>query len=172
MDPTLLRTSLQTATALPLALTAIRACVVVSVPVPVTSRLLSFTGALQVPLPAVYRANQVFGSIGPPLGRPPLERLVCCCQRTRTLPLPSCAMTGSATPRVPSLSAAGADHEVPSKRLHTTVGNVVVGLCSQTTVARPAASITTEAEPTNTLDPGGGTMLMRTGAVQAFDAAL
>src|SRR5262245_35367182 len=172
MDPTLLRTSFQTATALPPALTAILACVATSVPVPVTSRLLSLTGVLQVPAAAAYRANQMFGSIGPPLGRPPLKRFVCCCQRTRTLPLPSCATTGSATPRVPSLSAAGADHEVPSKRLHTTVGNVVVGLCSQTTVARPTESITAEGEPTNTLDPGGGTMLMRTGAVQAFDVAL
>src|ERR1044071_5865796 len=122
MDPTLLRTSFQTATAFPLALTAIRACVAVSVPLPVTSRLLSFTGVLHVPAAAAYLANQMLGSIGPPLGRPPLKRLVCCCQRTRTLPLPSSAMTGSATPRVPSLSAAGADHEEPVKRGQTAGG--------------------------------------------------
>src|SRR5262245_29618695 len=172
MDPTELRTSFQTATALPLALAAILACTAVSVPVPVTSRLLSFTGVLQVPAAAAYRANQMLGSIGPPLGRPPLKRLVCCCQRTRTLPLPSSAMTGSATPRVPSLRAAGGDHEVPSKRLHTTVGNIVVGLCSQTAVARPAASMTTDGALVNMLEPKGALVLMRTGAVHVLDAAL
>src|SRR4029077_572284 len=98
-----------------------------SVPVPVTSRLLIFPGVLQVPAAAAYLANQMFGSIGPPLGRPPLKRLVCCCQRTRMLPLPSSAMTGSSTPRVPSLSAAGADHEVPLKRVQTIVGKVLTG---------------------------------------------
>src|SRR4030095_14491638 len=171
IDPTLLRVSLQRATALPLALRAIRACPAESV-LPVRSALPIRTGALQAPLAALYRANQILGRIGPPLGRLALKRLVCCWKRTRMLPPPSCAMTGSATPRVPSLIAAGADHNVPSKRLHTMVGKPVAGLCTQTAVARPVESMTTEGESTLMLEVAGASMLMRTGNVHVFDAAL